>query len=121
MLAKSARCVHGIFYCLVVKYSALFRLSLDVKNYIIAVFHSVTTVNFETFQFFSVKIITVQFAPLQHCKYEAKKPSKIQKPTIMNNIFKGLLAGYGAKKLGGGCFSTVLIFIIIWAVLGQCS
>jgi hypothetical protein len=39
----------------------------------------------------------------------------------MNNLFRGLLAGYGAKKLGGGCFSTILIFVIIWVVLGQCS
>ncbi len=38
----------------------------------------------------------------------------------MNNIVKGLIAGYGAKKLGGGCFSTVLIFIVIWYALGQC-
>ena len=34
----------------------------------------------------------------------------------MNNLFKTLIAGYGAKKLGGGCFSTILIFIVIyWA------
>ncbi len=39
----------------------------------------------------------------------------------MNNIFKGLLAGYGAQKLGGGCLSTVVIFIILWVVLGQCN
>jgi len=39
----------------------------------------------------------------------------------MNNIFRGLIAGYGAKKLGGGCFSTVLIFVIIWYVLGKCG
>ncbi len=39
----------------------------------------------------------------------------------MNNIFRGLIAGYGAKKLGGGCFSMVLIFIIIWVALGQCE
>lgn len=39
----------------------------------------------------------------------------------MNNIFRGLIAGFGAKKLGGGCLSTILIFIIIWVVLGQCS
>ena len=30
-------------------------------------------------------------------------------------------AGYGAKKLGGGCFSTVLIFILLWWLLGQCG
>jgi hypothetical protein len=39
----------------------------------------------------------------------------------MNNFFRALIAGYGAKKLGGGCFSTVLIFIVIWYVLGQCN
>lgn len=39
----------------------------------------------------------------------------------MNNLFRGLLAGYGAKKLGGGCFSTILIFIVLWVLLGQCG
>lgn len=39
----------------------------------------------------------------------------------MNNLFKGLIAGYGAKKLGGGCFSTVLIFILIYWALGTCN
>lgn len=39
----------------------------------------------------------------------------------MNNLFRGLLAGYGAKKLGGGCLGTVVVFLIIWAILGQCS
>ncbi len=39
----------------------------------------------------------------------------------MNNIFRGLIAGYGAKKLGGGCFSTILVFIIIYWALGQCG
>ncbi|MFC4261518.1 hypothetical protein ACFOWM_01390 [Ferruginibacter yonginensis] len=39
----------------------------------------------------------------------------------MNNLFKGLIAGYGAKKLGGGCFSTILIFIIIYWALGTCN
>ena len=39
----------------------------------------------------------------------------------MNNIFRGLIAGYGAKKLGGGCFSTILVFVIIYWALGQCG
>lgn len=39
----------------------------------------------------------------------------------MNNFFRALIAGYGAKKLGGGCFGTVIVFIIIWVALGQCS
>ncbi|MDX1531262.1 MAG: hypothetical protein R3362_07035 [Rhodothermales bacterium] len=38
----------------------------------------------------------------------------------LNNIFRALIAGYGAKKLGGGCFSTVLIFILLFWLLGQC-
>ncbi len=39
----------------------------------------------------------------------------------MNNLFRGLLAGYGAKKLGGGCFGTILLFILFWFILGQCQ
>ncbi len=39
----------------------------------------------------------------------------------MNNLFRGLLAGYGAKKLGGGCFSTILVFVLLWVLLGQCG
>ncbi len=39
----------------------------------------------------------------------------------MNNFFRALIAGYGAKKLGGGCLGTVIVFIIIWVALGQCS
>ena len=39
----------------------------------------------------------------------------------MNNLFRGIIAGYGANKLGGGCLGTVLVFIIIWVVLGQCN
>lgn len=39
----------------------------------------------------------------------------------MNNFFRALIAGYGAKKLGGGCFGTILVFILIWVALGQCS
>ena len=37
----------------------------------------------------------------------------------MNNFVRSLIAGYGAKKLGGGCFSTILIFIVIYFVLGK--
>ncbi len=39
----------------------------------------------------------------------------------MNKLFKTLIAGYGAKKLGGGCLSTVVIFIVIWVLLDKCS
>jgi hypothetical protein len=39
----------------------------------------------------------------------------------MNNFFRTIIAGYGAKKLGGGCFSTILIFVLIYVALGQCN
>lgn len=39
----------------------------------------------------------------------------------MNKLFRALIAGYGAKKLGGGCFSTILIFILIYWALGNCN
>ena len=39
----------------------------------------------------------------------------------MNNLLRGLISAYGAKKLGGGCFGTVIVFILIWVALGQCS
>lgn len=38
----------------------------------------------------------------------------------MNNLGRGLLAGAGAKWLGGGLVSTVVIFFIIYALLGGC-
>ena len=41
--------------------------------------------------------------------------------TIMNNLFRGLLSGYGAMKLGGGCLGTIVIFVVIWVLLGKCS
>jgi hypothetical protein len=39
----------------------------------------------------------------------------------MNNFFRGIIAAWGAKKLGGGCFSTIVIFIVIYVALGQCN
>jgi hypothetical protein len=39
----------------------------------------------------------------------------------MKNIFRALLAGWGAKKLGGGCgcIGIIVVFIILWIVLGM--
>jgi hypothetical protein len=36
----------------------------------------------------------------------------------MRNLLRGLIAGYGAKKLGGGCISTIIIFLILYWLLG---
>ena len=37
----------------------------------------------------------------------------------MSKLLRGLAAGWGAKKLGGGCLSTVLIFLLLWWLLGN--
>jgi hypothetical protein len=37
--------------------------------------------------------------------------------TAMRGLFRGLLAGYGASKLGGGCISTIVIFLLLWWLL----
>ena len=37
----------------------------------------------------------------------------------MSKLLRGLAAGFGAKRLGGGCFSTIIIFIILWVLLGH--
>jgi hypothetical protein len=37
----------------------------------------------------------------------------------MEGPLRGCLAGAGAWKLGGGCFSTIVIFIILYILLGH--
>jgi hypothetical protein len=39
----------------------------------------------------------------------------------MPDWLRAIIAGYGAKKLGGGCFSTILVFVVIYFALGQCN
>lgn len=38
----------------------------------------------------------------------------------MNNLFRGLIAGGAAYKLGGGCFGTILVFVVVYMLLGSC-
>ena len=37
----------------------------------------------------------------------------------MEGPLRGILAGAGAWKLGGGCISTILVFLLIYFVLGK--
>jgi hypothetical protein len=37
----------------------------------------------------------------------------------MRGLLRTLLAGWGARKLGGGCLSTLLIFILLYWLLGH--
>lgn len=39
----------------------------------------------------------------------------------MNNFFRAIIAGWGAKKIGGGCLSTIVVFFIIYYALGTCN
>jgi len=41
------------------------------------------------------------------------------KLSIMPNWLRALIAGYGAKKLGGGCLSTIVVFLVLYWLLGQ--
>ena len=36
----------------------------------------------------------------------------------MKNIFRTILAGWGAKKIGGGCIGSIVVFIILYYLLG---
>jgi len=38
----------------------------------------------------------------------------------MNDMLRGLIAGAAAWKLGGGIISMILIFIVVFWLLGKC-
>lgn len=38
----------------------------------------------------------------------------------MRDLFRGLIAGGAAYKFGGGLVSTILIFILVFWLLGRC-
>jgi hypothetical protein len=37
----------------------------------------------------------------------------------MSKLLRTIAAGWGAKKMGGGCLSTIIFFIILWWLLGN--
>lgn len=38
---------------------------------------------------------------------------------LLSKLLRGVVAGWGATKLGGGCLTTILFFILLWWVLGH--
>ena len=36
----------------------------------------------------------------------------------MSNLIRALLAGWGAKKWGGGCLGTIIAFLVLYCLLG---
>lgn len=63
----------------------------------------------------SGRIVVIDLSRYGACVYASRT---FQNQT-MSKLLRGVAAGYGAKKLGGGCFSTVIIFIILWLILGH--
>lgn len=49
----------------------------------------------------------------------AAVPANFSRGVSVSKLLRGLAAGYGAKKLGGGCFTTILVFILLWWLLGN--
>ena len=45
--------------------------------------------------------------------------AELARVSVMSKLLRGLAAGYGAKKLGGGCLGTVIVFIVLWYLLGH--
>ena len=39
----------------------------------------------------------------------------------MPKWLRALIAAYGAKKLGSGCLGTILVFVVIYYLLGNCN
>lgn len=37
----------------------------------------------------------------------------------VSKLLRGVAAGWGAKKLGGGCLSTLIVFVVLWYLLGH--
>jgi hypothetical protein len=60
--------------------------------------------------------------PSSYCRRPLPQHDQRQKRSgegTMGGLLRVGGAGYGAKKLGGGCVSTVLIFIILYWLLGN--
>lgn len=56
----------------------------------------------------------MMYSPQVHCVI-------LNKTFTMNKLIRALIAGWGAKKLGGGCFGTIIAFVIIYYLLGYCE
>jgi hypothetical protein len=39
----------------------------------------------------------------------------------VSKLLRAVVAGWGAKKIGGGCGCTILVFILLWMALGHFS
>lgn len=51
--------------------------------------------------------------------HESSSKGQRAEDAIMSKLLRGLAAGWGAKKLGGGCLGTILVFLLLWWLLGH--
>jgi hypothetical protein len=54
-----------------------------------------------------------------HRRFVADVEAISREGSHLSKLLRGAAAGWGAKQLGGGCFTTVLVFVILWWVLGH--
>ena len=52
----------------------------------------------------------------EHCLHAQMAVGREKK---MSKLLRGVVAGAGAWKWGGGCLSTIFIFLILWWILGS--
>lgn len=62
---------------------------------------------------------------MRHCATIAVRGMEMvnhgaQQINTMKGPLRGLLAGAAAYKWGGGCLGTVLLFVIVYLLLGSC-
>jgi hypothetical protein len=62
---------------------------------------------------------TVAFEPTaKRTRRSGVRAKSGQTGMTMSKLLRGAVAGAGAWKLGGGFIGTVLLFILLWVVLG---
>ena len=51
-----------------------------------------------------------------YCSYDRLYLSK---EDVLSKVLRGVVAGWGAKKSGCGCIGTIVVFFILWSLLGN--
>ena len=45
--------------------------------------------------------------------------SHLSKEAVLSKVLRGVVAGWGAKKSGCGCIGTIVVFFVLWTLLGS--
>lgn len=64
-------------------------------------------------------LVLLLFCNIADWRYYIQGREKHETELRSMGIMRGIVAGVGAAKLGGGCVSTILIFILLYWLLGQ--